>query len=158
MSNETAIFGAGCFWGVEAEFAKIAGVVATEVGYSGGTLRDPSYEDVCAGNTGHAEVVRVYYDQATVSYERLLTAFWQCHDPTTPNRQGPDRGSQYRSVVFCVSPEQLAAAQSSKAELNQSGRYQDPIATQIERASEFWRAEEYHQQYLARRGRDSCSM
>ena len=151
-----ATFGAGCFWGVEAEFRRMKGVTGTAVGYAGGHLKSPSYRDVCSGTTGHAEVVQVEYDPATVAYDDLLNVFWENHDPTTLNRQGPDIGSQYRSAVFFHTPEQEAAARASKERLEKSGRYKQPVVTQIEPASEFWRAEEYHQQYLEKRGLASC--
>ena len=156
MKTEVAMFGAGCFWGVEAAFRKIDGVVDTAVGYSGGDMSRPTYKDVCSGRTGHAEVVRVEYDPSRVSYDKLLDLFWSSHDPTQVNRQGPDVGTQYRSVIFFSTPEQEAAAKSSKEKLDASGRFRRPIATQIVQAGEFWRAEEYHQQYLEKRGRDSC--
>jgi peptide-methionine (S)-S-oxide reductase len=153
-----ATFGAGCFWGVEAQFRQIKGVTATAVGYTGGTLDKPSYEDVCSGRTGHAEAVEVDYDPERVSYEDLLEVFWNNHDPTTPNRQGPDVGTQYRSAIFFHSPEQEAAARASKEELTQSGRFRSAIVTQIVPAKKFWRAEEYHQQYLEKRGLAHCSI
>ena len=153
---EKATFGAGCFWGVEAAFRKMKGVKTTAVGYSGGTLKNPTYEDVCAGLTGHAEVVQVSYDQAEVSYQELLDVFWEIHDPTTLNRQGPDVGTQYRSAIFFHTPEQEAAARASKENLEASGRYQRPVVTEITPASEFYRAEEYHQQYLEKRGQAHC--
>jgi peptide-methionine (S)-S-oxide reductase len=152
-----ATFGAGCFWGVEAAFRRIPGVVDTAVGYSGGNLTNPTYEDVCTDRTGHAEVVQVTFDPAVVSYERLLEVFWTSHDPTQLNRQGPDIGTQYRSVIFYHDDEQKAEAQESVKNLASLGRYRRPIATQIVPAAPFYRAEEYHQQYLARRGLDSCS-
>ncbi len=155
---EKATFGAGCFWGVEARFRQIPGVVAAAVGYMGGTLKNPTYRDVCTDKTGHAEVVQVDYDPAKVSYEDLLKVFWETHDPTTLNRQGPDVGTQYRSVIFCHSGEQASAAQASKQELERSGIYKRPIVTEIVPASEFWRAEEYHQQYLEKRGLAHCSL
>lgn len=153
---EKATFGAGCFWGVEETFRKMKGVTSTAVGYSGGTLKNPSYRDVCTGQTGHAEVVQVEYDPAQVSYEELLAVFWSCHDPTTMNRQGPDVGSQYRSAVFFHTPQQEAAARVSKDKLNSSGMYKRLIVTEITPASEFWMAEDYHQQYVAKRGGGSC--
>src|SRR6478672_11013442 len=153
---EEATFGAGCFWGVEAAFRQIPGVTATTVGYLGGTMRNPTYRDVCTGRTGHAEVVRVTYDPARISYNDLLRVFWENHDPTTLNRQGPDVGEQYRSAIFVHSPEQEAAATASKARLEASGRFRRPIVTQVLPATSFWRAEEYHQQYLAKRGISSC--
>ncbi len=156
MKTEKATFGAGCFWGVEATFRKLDGVESTAVGYLGGTLERPTYRDVCSGSTGHAEVVEVEYDPSKIPYDRLLEVFWECHDPTTPNRQGPDVGSQYRSAVFCHTPEQLTAAKASKLNLTQSNRFSRPIVTEITAASTFYRAEEYHQQYLDKRGQSSC--
>jgi len=155
---EKATFGAGCFWGVEAAFQEVEGVVSTAVGYSGGSLRNPTYEDVCSGRTGHAEVVQVEYDPARVSYDRLLDVFWENHDPTTLNRQGPDIGEQYRSAIFFHTPEQEAAAKASKARLEGSGRYRRPIVTEITPASEFWRGEDYHQRYLEKRGLAHCTI
>lgn len=151
-----ATFGAGCFWGVEAAFQQIPGVTATTVGYQGGGLESPTYEDVCSGCTGHAEVVQVEYDPEKVPYETLLSTFWEIHDPTTLNRQGPDIGSQYRSAIFVHNAEQEAAALESKKQQEASGRYPRPIVTEIKPAGEFWRAEEYHQQYLQKRGQASC--
>src|SRR2546426_1986815 len=145
---EKATFGAGCFWGVEAAFRQATGVVSTAVGYSGGHFPNPTYQDVCSHKTGHAEVVQVEYDPAQVSYEDLLKVFWDNHDPTTLNRQGPDIGSQYRSAIFFHTPEQQAAALASKEKLTSRGRYRRPIVTQIVPASPFYRAEEDHQQYL----------
>ncbi|MBT0733482.1 peptide-methionine (S)-S-oxide reductase MsrA [Methanoculleus bourgensis] len=156
MTSEKATFGAGCFWGVEEAFRHLPGVVDTAVGFMGGTLANPTYEDVCTGRTGHAEVVEVTYDPAQVSYRDLLDLFWSIHDPTTPNRQGPDIGTQYRSVIFHHTPEQEAAARASKQEVERSGRFRRPIVTAIEPAGTFWRAEEYHQQYLAKHGRGHC--
>jgi peptide-methionine (S)-S-oxide reductase len=153
---EKATFGAGCFWGVEAAFRQIDGVVSTAVGYSGGKTANPTYRDVCSDETGHAEVVEVEFDPAKVTYEQLLDVFWQNHDPTQLNRQGPDVGTQYRSVVFAHNPDQAAAAQASKARLSASGKHRRPIVTTIEPAREFWRAEDYHQQYLEKRGLASC--
>jgi peptide-methionine (S)-S-oxide reductase len=153
---EQATFGAGCFWGVEETFRHVEGVVDTAVGFMGGKTANPSYKQVCYENTGHAEVVHVTYDPARVSYEKLLEVFWNAHDPTQLNRQGPDFGTQYRSVIFFHTPEQEAAARASKQQLEASGRVRRPIATQIVPAAEFWRAEEYHQQYLAKRGVSSC--
>ena len=145
MATETAMFAAGCFWGVEAHFAALAGVAATEVGYSGGETRQPTYRQVCSGATGHAEVVRVEFDPEAIGYSELLTAFWECHNPTQLNRQGPDFGTQYRSVIFCHGEKQLAAAQASLEEVQP--RFSGRIVTQVEPAQEFWRAEEYHQKY-----------
>ena len=153
---EKATFGAGCFWGVEEAFRKLNGVKDTAVGYTGGTLKNPTYKDVCTDGTGHAEVVEVTYDPATVSYDQLLDVFWSIHNPTTLNRQGPDIGTQYRSAIFFHSPEQEAAARASKEKLEKSGRYNRPIVTQIVPATEFYRAEEYHQRYLEKRGVSSC--
>jgi peptide-methionine (S)-S-oxide reductase len=151
-----ATFGAGCFWGVEAAFRQLKGVTGTAVGYMGGTLREPTYHDVCTGRTGHAEVVQVDFDPSQVSYHDLLRVFWENHDPTTPNRQGPDVGTQYRSVIFFHTPEQEADARASKDALAKSGRFKRPIVTEIQPAPDFWKAEEYHQQYLEKRGQAHC--
>ncbi len=153
---EKATFGAGCFWGVEVEFRQTPGVIDAAVGYLGGTFEDPTYRDVCTGRTGHAEAVEVTFDPAKVSYRQLLDLFWKMHDPTTPNRQGPDVGTQYRSAIFFHSPEQEAAARASKAGQEASGRFRRPIVTEIAPASTFYRAEEYHQRYLEKRGMPSC--
>ena len=158
MSTEKATFGAGCFWGVEAVFRQTNGVKDAAVGYAGGKTENPSYEDVCSDETGHAEVVEVIFDPSEVSYGELLDVFWRNHDPTTRNRQGPDVGSQYRSVVFYHSPEQKVAAEAKLVELEKSGRFRRPIVTQIEPAPPFYRAEEYHQQYLAKHGRTHCAI
>jgi peptide-methionine (S)-S-oxide reductase len=155
---EKATFGAGCFWGVEDVFAHVKGVVATAVGYSGGTLANPTYRDVCSHKTGHAEVVHLEYDPAQVSYDELLDVFWANHDPTTLNRQGPDVGSQYRSVIFFHTPEQQAAALASKERQQASGRYRRPIVTEIVPAAEFYRAEEYHQRYFEKHGITHCDV
>lgn len=155
---EKATFGAGCFWGVEAAFRQIEGVASTAVGYMGGTLAQPTYQDVCTDHTGHVEVVQVEFDPAQVSYQELLRVFWENHDPTTLNRQGPDVGTQYRSVIFFHTPEQEAAAQASKEALEKSGAYRRPVVTAIQPAPEFWRAEEYHQQYLEKRGLAHCHL
>ena len=152
--TEKATFGAGCFWGVEIEFRNVPGVVDTAVGYEGGTLPNPTYEDVCSHTTGHAEVVQVEFDPEEVSYDRLLDVFWDVHDPTQVNRQGPDVGSNYRSVIFFHSPEQQEQALESKARVQ--ARFDRSIATEISPASDFWRAEEYHQQYLVKRGLAAC--
>ncbi len=152
----TATFGAGCFWGVEEAFRRVEGVTDTAVGYMGGHLDNPTYQDVCTDRTGHAEVVQVEYDPEKVSYDQLLEVFWSSHDPTQLNRQGPDFGSQYRSAIFYHTPEQQAAAEASKQSQDASGRFRRPIVTQIVPAANFWRAEEYHQQYLAKRGMASC--
>lgn len=156
MSTSKAMFGAGCFWGVESAFRGIEGVVETAVGYSGGKLKNPTYDDVCSGRTGHAEVVLVEYDPTRVTYERLLDLFWNIHDPTTKDRQGPDRGSQYRSVVFYFDAEQERAARDSLARQEGIGRYDQPIVTEIVPAGAFYRAEEYHQRYNEKHGRLSC--
>ena len=153
-----ATFGAGCFWGVEAAFRRVKGVVSTDVGYAGGALENPTYKDVCTDATGHAEVVRLEYDPSQVSYDDLLNVFWEIHDPTTLNRQGPDFGTQYRSVIFFHTPEQEAAARESKEQLQCSGRFRNPVVTQIEPAPAFYRAEEYHQQYLEKRGLAHCTI
>ncbi|ALG68923.1 peptide-methionine (S)-S-oxide reductase MsrA [Beggiatoa leptomitoformis] len=153
---EKATFGAGCFWGIEQRFRQIQGVVDVAVGYAGGHLANPDYESVCTDRTGHAEVVQIEFDPAIVSYEQLLAVFWNCHNPTTLNRQGPDTGTQYRSVIFFHSPAQEASAIASKIELAKSGRYATPIVTEIVVAPTFYRAEEYHQQYLAKRGVAYC--
>lgn len=147
--TEAATFGAGCFWQPEAAYREVGGVVDTAVGYEGGHVEDPTYEQVCSGTTGHAEVVRVTFDPEQVSYEDLLRMFWGMHDPTQVNRQGPDVGSQYRTVIFTESPEQERIAQESKAA--EQARHKEPIATSIEPATGFWRAEEYHQCYLEQR-------
>jgi len=145
---QKATFGAGCFWGVEATFRKVDGVVETVVGYTGGETASPSYEEVCSGRTGHAEAVQLQFDPARVSYGELLDIFWDLHDPTTLNRQGPDVGTQYRSAIYVHDAEQEAAATASKERLQQTGRYRSPIVTEIVPASEFYRAEDYHQQYF----------
>ena len=156
MATEKATFGAGCFWGVELTFRQIPGVVDAAVGYEGGHTERPTYKDVCTDTTGHAEVVEVEFDPAKVKYEDLLRVFWENHDPTQVNRQGPDFGKQYRTVIFFHSPEQEAIARKSKADLESSGRFRKPIATVIEPAQTFWRAEEYHQRYLEKKGLGSC--
>jgi peptide-methionine (S)-S-oxide reductase len=150
--TEKAIFGAGCFWGVEAAFRAVEGVKEVTSGYSGGHLKNPSYRDVCTDKTGHAEVVQVEYDPSHVSYDELLDVFWNCHNPTTLNRQGPDVGKQYRSAIFFYTPEQESAARASKEKLEQSGRWRAPVVTEITPASDFYPAEEYHQRYLEKRG------
>lgn len=156
MTTEIATFGAGCFWGVEAAFARVPGVIEAISGYSGGHTENPTYKDVCTDETGHAEVVQVTFDPAKVSFDKLLEVFWTMHDPTQVNRQGPDFGSQYRTAVFFHSPEQEATAKKIKAELNASGKFKKPIATEITAAGTFYRAEEYHQKYLEKRGATSC--
>lgn len=150
--SEIATFGAGCFWGVEAKFRMIPGVADAVAGYSGGHTENPTYNDVCTDATGHAEVVQVTFDPAKVSYEKLLEAFFLMHDPTQVNRQGPDFGRQYRTAIFYHSPEQEAAAKKYKGELEASKKFGKPIATEISPASTFYRAEEYHQRYLEKRG------
>lgn len=155
---EKATFAAGCFWGVEATFRKIPGVKETAVGYIGGQTDNPTYKEVCTDRTGHAEAVQVEFDPAVVHYEQLLDVFWDCHDPTTLNRQGPDIGTQYRSAIFTHSPEQEAMATASKEKLESQKRFRRPITTEITPARTFYRAEEYHQQYLEKRGRTSCSL
>ena len=157
-NTELATFGAGCFWGVEADFREIDGVIATAVGYEGGSKVNPTYEDVCSHTTGHAEVVQVEFDPSKVTYDQLLSVFWENHDPTQVNRQGPDFGDQYRTVIFYHSPEQKAAAEASKKALEISGKHKKPIATQIVPTQVFYLAEEYHQQYLEKRGRRSCHL
>jgi peptide-methionine (S)-S-oxide reductase len=154
--TQKATFGAGCFWGVEAEFREMKGVIDAVAGYAGGHTENPTYQDVCTGRTNHAEVVEVEYDEDQVGYRELLDLFWRAHDPTQLNRQGPDVGTQYRSVIFFHTPEQEKAARESKAELEKSGKFRRPIATVIEPAPAFYRAEEYHQQYLAKRGLRHC--
>ena len=155
---EKATFAAGCFWGVEAAFRQVKGVVATTVGYTGGSFKEPTYKDVCSGKTGHAEAVEVEYDRSQVSYEELLAVFWEIHDPTTLNRQGPDVGTQYRSAMFYHTAEQKVAAIASKEQLQHSGRFKNPIVTEIVPASQFYRAEEYHQQYFEKHGLSSCKI
>jgi peptide-methionine (S)-S-oxide reductase len=152
---EKATFAAGCFWGIEDAFRQVKGVTDAATGYTGGRLESPTYEDVCSDTTGHAEAVQVEFDPAQVSYDDLLAVFWRIHDPTTPNRQGPDVGSQYRSAIFFHGPEQEAAARASKAKQEASGRHRRPIVTEIAPAARFWRAEEYHQRYNEKHGR-SC--
>jgi len=156
MSTEKAMFGAGCFWGVESAFRRIKGVVETAVGYSGGSLDNPTYEDVRTGRTGHAEVVYVEFNPDLISYDRLLDLFWETHDPTTKDRQGPDWGSQYRSAIFYFNAEQERAARESLARQDASGRFRQPIVTEIVPAGAFYRAEEYHQRYNEKHGRPSC--
>ncbi|AUS09417.1 peptide-methionine (S)-S-oxide reductase [Laceyella sacchari] len=153
-----ATFGAGCFWGVEETFRKLPGVLNTAVGYMGGTKENPTYEEVCTDKTGHAEVVQVEFDPEQITYADLLDVFWNNHNPTTLNRQGPDVGTQYRSVIFYHDETQKKLAEASKQELDRSGRFKNPIVTQVEPATTFWRAEEYHQRYLQKRGVDSCHL
>lgn len=158
MAQEKATFGAGCFWGVEARFSEIPGVLDTAVGYAGGNLEHPTYKEVCTDRTGHAEVVQVTFDPSRLTYETLLDTFFALHDPTQVNRQGPDWGSQYRTVIFAQTEEQAKMAREKIAELNASGAYRQPIATQVQAAETFWKAEEYHQRYLEKRGMVSCQI
>lgn len=156
MNKKVATFGAGCFWGIQAKFSKIMGVLDTIVGYTGGSVKDPDYRMVCTDRTGHAEAVQVFYDQDLVSYEQLLQEFWQMHDPTTPDRQGPDYGSQYRSVIFYHDEEQRKIAEEKKQTLEQMKVFQYPIVTEIVPASKFYHAEEYHQRYYEKHGLINC--
>jgi peptide-methionine (S)-S-oxide reductase len=151
-----AIFAAGCFWGVEATFRQLPGVISTRVGYTGGQSANPTYKEVCTDRTGHAEAVEVTYDPAKLPYEKLLDVFWENHDPTQVNRQGPDHGTQYRTAIFFTTPEQEAAARDSKEALEKSHRFSKPLATQIVPAVTFYEAEDYHQQYLEKRGLATC--
>ena len=153
---EKATFAAGCFWHVEEAFRCLEGVESTRVGYTGGTMKNPTYEDVCTDKTGHAEAVEVTFDPTKITYDELLEMFWDIHDPTTLNRQGPDRGTQYRSAIFYHTPEQKAAAERSKQNLEQSKMYRKKIVTEITEATEFYQAEDYHQQYLEKQGLSSC--
>lgn len=155
-SIRTAVFAAGCFWGVEQAFRQVQGVTTTRVGYTGGSTASPTYQDVCTGRTGHAEAVEVTFDPAQVTYNDLLTVFWEAHDPTQKNRQGPDVGTQYRSAIFFLDDEQRQQAEASIQRLEQTGNYAAPIATEITPATPFYPAEEYHQQYLAKRGHTTC--
>ncbi len=147
-----ATFAAGCFWGVESSFREVRGVLDTRVGYTGGHVANPNYEQVCTGTTGHAEAIEVEFDPEIVSYDDLLNVFWNCHDPTTLNRQGPDHGSQYRSAIFFYNAEQEAAAKESIASLDAGDRFQNAVVTEVAATSEFFPAEDYHQQYFAKRG------
>lgn len=156
MAIEKATFGAGCFWGVETRFNELTGVIDTVAGYEGGDLEHPTYKEVCTDRTGHAEVVELTFDSKRLSYETLLDTFFILHDPTQVNRQGPDWGSQYRSVIFTHSDEQAAQARAKIAELKASGSFRNPIATEVVPATIFWKAEEYHQRYLEKRGMVSC--
>lgn len=153
---ELATFGAGCFWGVEVTFRNVRGVKEALVGYLGGTLPNPTYKDVCTGRTGHAEVVQVEFDPAQVAFEKLVEVFWDGHNPTTLNQQGPDFGTQYRSAIFYHTPEQKAIAEESKRKLEASGKFARPVVTEITPASEFYIAEDYHQRYLEKRGLAAC--
>ncbi len=158
MAIEKATFGAGCFWGVEATFRKIEGVKEALVGYAGGKTENPTYEEVCTDRTGHAEVVQVEFDPAVISFEKLVYVFFANHDPTTLNRQGPDVGTQYRSVIFYHSPEQKETAEKATATLQEAASFPRPIVTQIEPAPKFYPAEEYHQRYLEKRGQTHCAV
>lgn len=153
---EKATFGAGCFWHVEEVFRVINGVVSTQAGFMGGAKENPTYEEVCSGTTGHAEVVEITFDPSIISYDGLLETFWECHDPTQLNRQGADVGNNYRSVIFVHSPEQEATAKASLSREDGSGRHSRPIATMITKAGPFWRAEDYHQQYCEKHGLATC--
>lgn len=158
MASETALFGAGCFWGVEETFRVLPGVLSTTVGYAGGRTEHPTYEQVCSDCTGHAEVVKVDYDPERISYEELLRVFFSSHNPTQKNRQGPDIGTQYRSVIFFTTPAQEKAAHAAVDYERQSGTWDRPIATLVEQAPTFWPAEDYHQKYLRKQGRSSCHL
>lgn len=155
---KTATFGAGCFWGVEEAFRRERGVIDTAVGFSGGSFENPTYKDVCSGRTGHAEVVQLEFDPLKITYEELLDLFWSVHDPTQLNRQGPDTGTQYRTVIFFHHTEQESAARLAKDAIDRSGRLAGPVVTEIVPAGTFWRAEDYHQQYIARGGRGACAI
>ncbi len=154
--TQTAVFAAGCFWGVEQVFRDTKGVIATEVGYTGGHTENPSYQQVCAKGTGHAEAVKIEFDPSLISYEELLKIFWASHDPTQVNRQGPDLGDQYRTAIFTLNDAQREAAKASRAAEDASGRHSRPIATKIEPLGAWWKAEEYHQQYLEKNGGGAC--
>lgn len=158
ITMEKATFGAGCFWGVEAAFRKINGVLNTTVGYMGGNLENPTYEEVCTDKTGHVEVVQVNYDSLKVTYEELLEIFWNVHNPTQLNRQGPDIGSQYKSVIFYHNNQQKKIAENSKQKLENSSKYKNPIVTEITEVKKFYHAEEYHQQYIEKKGASSCHL
>ena len=158
MREKTASFAAGCFWGVEARFRKIPGVIDAAVGYMGGETEQPSYQQVCSGDTGHAEAVQLLFDESRVSYGELLDAFFAMHNPTTLDRQGPDFGSQYRSVIFWHDSEQQEEAEKKITGLDVSDKWQDPVVTQLVKAGKFWRAEEYHQRYLEKKGGGYCRM
>ena len=154
--TEHAVFGAGCFWGVEEAFRTLPGVRQTEVGYAGGEVENPTYKQVCSGDTGHAEVVHIEFDSEQVSYTELLDVFWQCHNPTQMNRQGPDIGYQYRSVIFVMNERQMELAEQSKSAFAESGAYEKPIVTSIEDYRNYYPAEEYHQQYFLKNGGGAC--
>ena len=156
MNTEKATFGAGCFWGVEAKFMRIPGVKETSVGYMGGKTQKPTYEDVCTGSTGHAEIVHLTFNPTEVSYDQLLDIFFRLHDPTTPDRQGPDIGTQYRSIIFYHTPDQKRLASKKIDELNQLGTFGNQVVTIVTAASDYWTAEEYHQKYLYKRGQSDC--
>ena len=156
--SELATFGAGCFWHVEETFRTQPGIISTVVGYMGGSLKNPTYEDVCTDKTGHVEVVHIEYDPSRITYEKLLDIFWKNHDPTTLNRQGPDVGTQYRSVIFYHTVEQKKIAQQQKQHLMKSGTFTRPIVTDITKAQPFYKAEEYHQKYLCKKGLQSCNL
>ena len=158
MATQTAMFGAGCFWGVEARYREVPGVLDAAVGYAGGDVDNPGYREVCSGATGHAEVVWLKFDDEVVSYQQLLDHFFEWHNPTTLNRQGPDVGTQYRSVVFAANGAQAEAARETIARLDAAGRFPNPIVTQVEDDAPFWRAEEYHQRYLEKNGRGFCGI
>lgn len=158
MSDKTASFAAGCFWGVEVRFREISGVIDAAVGYMGGETEQPNYQQVCSGNTGHAEVVQLLFDDTRLSYIELLDAFFAMHNPTTLDRQGPDFGSQYRSAVFWHDAQQREGAEKKIAELDASGTWADPVVTQVAEAGTFWRAEEYHQRYLEKNGGGFCNL
>jgi len=158
MSQQTASFAAGCFWGVEARFRELDGVVEATSGYMGGNTENPTYKEVCGGQTGHAETVQVVFDDEQIGYEELLDQFFDMHNPTTLNRQGPDFGSQYRSAIFCHSEEQRAAAQQKIRQINDSGKWPDAVVTEVSQAPEFWPAEEYHQRYFEKNGAGFCKL
>lgn len=158
MTDQKATFAAGCFWGVEEAFRTVEGVLSTEVGFCGGRTKNPNYRDVCLGDTGHAECVRITFDPDQITYDQLLKILWRTHDPTQKNRQGPDVGAQYRSAIFWHDEAQRAAAERSKLAVEQSGRFTRPIVTEIAPASTFWRADDHHQQYLAKRSKPSCHL
>ena len=156
MSQQTASFAAGCFWGVEARFLEMDGVVDAVSGYQGGHMENPTYKQVCGGDTGHAEAVQVIFDDEKVSYDQLLDVFFDMHNPTTLNRQGPDFGSQYRSAIFWYDNKQKAAAEQKIRDIDASGKWPNPVVTQLQQAPQFWRAEEYHQRYFEKNGAGYC--